>query len=205
MRKVQNNGAWLLVLPVFLLVAFSAVIPLMTVVNYAFNDSFGENSFFWNGFDWFKEVIDSDRIRGALWRQFLFSGIVLLIEIPLGIAIALTLPKRGFWASLVLVLLGHAAGHPMERGRHDLAGLCARRHRAFGRRDHQGLGRVQHRPRSAFGLDRRGDDGCLALDLAGRPSGLRRAAGHPRGLLPGRQASTRPAAGRSSATSNCRS
>ncbi|NBZ89401.1 carbohydrate ABC transporter permease [Stagnihabitans tardus] len=105
MRKVQNNGAWLLVLPVFLLVAFSAVIPLMTVVNYAFNDSFGENEFFWNGFDWFKEVIDSDRIRGALWRQFLFSAIVLLIEIPLGIAIALTLPKRGFWASLVLVLL----------------------------------------------------------------------------------------------------
>ena len=33
MGKVQNNKAWFLVLPVLLLVAFSAVIPLMTVVN----------------------------------------------------------------------------------------------------------------------------------------------------------------------------
>ena len=35
MNKVQNNKAWWLVLPVFLLVAFSAVIPMMTVVNYS--------------------------------------------------------------------------------------------------------------------------------------------------------------------------
>ena len=34
MDKTYNNRAWLLVLPVFMLVAFSAIIPLMTVVNY---------------------------------------------------------------------------------------------------------------------------------------------------------------------------
>lgn len=105
MRKIQNNAAWFLVLPVFLIVAFSAVFPLMTVVNYAFNDSFGQNEFFWTGFDWFEEIIDSDRVRGALGRQFMFSAIVLAIEVPLGVAIALTLPKRGFWSSFVLVLL----------------------------------------------------------------------------------------------------
>ena len=32
-NKVPNNRAWLLVLPMLVLVAFSAVIPLMTVVN----------------------------------------------------------------------------------------------------------------------------------------------------------------------------
>ena len=33
MNRVENNRAWLLVLPVFALVAFSAIVPLMTVVN----------------------------------------------------------------------------------------------------------------------------------------------------------------------------
>ena len=34
-----NNRAWLGVLPVLLIVAFSAVIPLMTVVNYSVQDT----------------------------------------------------------------------------------------------------------------------------------------------------------------------
>ena len=35
MNKTWNNKAWFMVLPVLLLVAFNAVIPLMTVVNYS--------------------------------------------------------------------------------------------------------------------------------------------------------------------------
>ena len=88
-----------------MLVAFSAVIPLMTVVNYSVQDTFGNNQFFWNGLGWFQEVLESDRIHAALGRQLLFSAIILAIEIPLGIFIALNMPKRGFWASLVLVLM----------------------------------------------------------------------------------------------------
>ena len=34
MEKTVNQKAWFLISPVLLLVAFSAVIPLMTVVNY---------------------------------------------------------------------------------------------------------------------------------------------------------------------------
>ena len=105
MDKTQNNWAWLLVLPVLLVVAFSAVIPLMTVVNYAFNDTFGNNEFFWNGLGWFEEMLASERMHGALLRQFLFSGIILAIEVPLGIYIALNMPKSGFWSSFVLVLM----------------------------------------------------------------------------------------------------
>jgi len=105
MQKVQNNKAWFLVLPVLLLVAFSAVIPLMTVVNYAFNDTFGKNEFFWAGLEWFDEMIHSERLHGALGRQVLFSAIVLAIEVPLGIFVALNMPKKGFWASLVLVVM----------------------------------------------------------------------------------------------------
>ncbi len=105
MDKTQNNKAWFLVLPVLVLVAFSAVIPLMTVVNYAFNDTFGQNEFFWNGLGWFEEMVTSDRMHDALLRQFLFSAIILAIEVPLGIYIALNMPKKGFWASLCLVLM----------------------------------------------------------------------------------------------------
>jgi glycerol transport system permease protein len=105
MDKTQNNKAWFLVLPVLVLVAFSAVVPLMTVVNYAFNDTFGENEFFWNGLGWFEDMLDSDRLHDALLRQFLFSAIILAIEVPLGIYIALNMPKKGFWASFCLVLM----------------------------------------------------------------------------------------------------
>ncbi len=103
--KVQNNRAWFLVLPVLLLVAFSAVIPLMTVVNYSVQDTFGQNEFFWNGLYWFQDLLESDRLWNALGRQLIFSAVILLIEVPLGVFVALNMPKRGFWASLCLVLM----------------------------------------------------------------------------------------------------
>lgn len=105
MEKTQNNRAWFLVLPVLILVAFSAVIPLMTVVNYSVQDTFGNNKFFWAGLEWFEEMIGSDRLHAALGRQVIFSAVILAIEIPLGIFVALNMPKRGFWASFCLVLM----------------------------------------------------------------------------------------------------
>ena len=105
MDKTQNNKAWFLVLPVLVVVAFSAVIPLMTVVNYAFNDTFGNNEFFWAGLEWFDEMVHSERLHEALGRQALFSAIILAIEVPLGIFVALNMPKKGFWASFCLVLM----------------------------------------------------------------------------------------------------
>jgi len=105
MEKTRNEKAWLLVLPVLILVAFSAVIPLMTVVNYSVQDTFGNNQFFWAGLEWFKDTLDSERIRNALGRQILFTGIILAIEVPLGILVALSMPKRGAWASVCLVLM----------------------------------------------------------------------------------------------------
>jgi glycerol transport system permease protein len=105
MDKVENNKAWFLVLPVLLLVAFSAVIPLMTVVNYSVQDTFGNNVFFWEGLTWFQEVLTSPKVHAALGRQLMFSLIILAIQIPLGVAIALCMPKSGFWASVCLVLM----------------------------------------------------------------------------------------------------
>ncbi len=103
--KPVNQKAWFLVLPVLVLVAFSAVIPLMTVVNYSVQDTFGNNQFFWAGLEWFREMVTSERLHDALGRQLLFSAIILAIEIPLGVFVALNMPKKGFWASFCLVLM----------------------------------------------------------------------------------------------------
>ncbi|WP_430511319.1 carbohydrate ABC transporter permease [Pannonibacter phragmitetus] len=105
MEKTWNNKAWFLVLPVLLLVAFSAVIPLMTVVNYSVQDTFGNNEFFWAGTEWFREVLASNRFWESMARNLLFSAIVLLVEIPLGIIIALNMPKRGLGVPFCLVFM----------------------------------------------------------------------------------------------------
>jgi glycerol transport system permease protein len=104
-RKTVNQFGWLFVLPVVALVAFNAVIPLMTVVNYSFQESFGDNVFFWSGVRWFQEILNSSRFHEALLRQILFTAIVLAIEVPLGLAIALAMPRRGPWVSVCLVLM----------------------------------------------------------------------------------------------------
>ncbi|KQV27494.1 ABC transporter permease [Rhizobium sp. Root1203] len=105
MQKTWNNKAWFLVLPVLLLVAFSAVIPLMTVVNYSVQDTFGNNEFFWAGTDWFVQTLHSDRFWAALQRNLAFSLIILALEIPLGIFIALNMPKKGLGVPVCLVLM----------------------------------------------------------------------------------------------------
>ncbi|WP_148863102.1 carbohydrate ABC transporter permease [Marinobacter fonticola] len=105
MKKIPNNKAWWLVLPVFLLVAFSALIPLMTVVNYSVQDIFGPNSAYFVGIDWFRDVLRNEALQESLGRQIVFSSAVLLIEIPLGIGVALMMPTAGKRASLCLILL----------------------------------------------------------------------------------------------------
>jgi len=105
MDKTWNNKAWFLVLPVLVLVAFSAVIPLMTVVNYSVQDTFGNNVFFWAGTEWFEELLSSSRFWEAMTRNLIFSFIILAIEVPLGIFIALNMPKKGWGVPVCLVLM----------------------------------------------------------------------------------------------------
>ena len=105
MDKTLNNRAWFMVLPVLILVAFNAIIPLMTVVNYSVQETFGDNKFFFSGVTWFQDILLSDRFHAALLRQLIFTFTILVIEIPLGVAIALMMPRRGVWVSVCLVLM----------------------------------------------------------------------------------------------------
>ena len=103
--KRKNEKAWFFVLPVFLVVAFSGVIPLMTVVNYSFQDIMGPNQRIFVGWEWFREVLQNRELHQAFLRQMLFSFLVLLIEIPLGVGVALLLPQKGKRVSVCLILL----------------------------------------------------------------------------------------------------
>ncbi len=103
--KKSSGKGWLFVLPVVVLVAFNALIPLMTVVNYSVQETFGDNLFFWEGVKWFEWVLHSERFHASLLRQLTFTSIILVIEIPLGVAVALAMPRRGVWVSVCLVLM----------------------------------------------------------------------------------------------------
>jgi len=75
------------------------------VVNYSVQDTFGQNQFFWSGLTWFSDMLASDRMWDALARQVAFSLIILAIEVPLGIIVAINMPKSGVKASVCLVLM----------------------------------------------------------------------------------------------------
>jgi glycerol transport system permease protein len=108
--KPINNRAWLFVLPVLAFVLFSSIIPVMTVVNYSVQDTMGANNFFWNGDGWFRDLLNPSteigaRFNDALFRTLAFSVVCLLIEVPLGIAIALCIPRNGWLVGLTLVVM----------------------------------------------------------------------------------------------------
>jgi glycerol transport system permease protein len=108
--KPINNRAWFFVLPVLAFVLFSSIIPMMTVVNYSIQDSMGGGHFFWNGDAWFRDLLNPSteigaRFNDALFRTLAFSLAALAIEVPLGISVALCLPRRGWTVGITLVVL----------------------------------------------------------------------------------------------------
>ena len=105
MAKIPNNRAWWLVLPVFILVAFLGACAADDGGELLGSGHLWSGQAYYVGTEWFKEVLTNERLQDSLLRQFLFSGAVLLIQIPLGIGIALMMPKSGVKASLVLILL----------------------------------------------------------------------------------------------------
>ena len=105
MQPSRNNKAWFAVAPVVLVVAFSAIVPLMTVVNYSVQDIFDVNTRIFVGLDWYRETLRDPRFLDALLRQLSFSALVLVLEIPLGIWIARAIPRQGRQTTVFLIIL----------------------------------------------------------------------------------------------------
>jgi len=89
-----------------IIMSLSAFIPLMTVVNYSLHYIFSGSMPQYVGLANYLEVMRDSSFQNALGRQLIFSTMVLVVQIPLGIMIALALPKKGTGATISLVLLG---------------------------------------------------------------------------------------------------
>ncbi|MCK5759188.1 MAG: sugar ABC transporter permease [Clostridiales bacterium] len=101
-----DNRAWLFLLPALILMALSAFIPLMTVLNYSLHYIFSGSIPEFVGFANFVQVMKDSYFHGAFGRQLLFSFAILSVEIPLGIAIGIAMPNKGIGVAISLVLLG---------------------------------------------------------------------------------------------------
>lgn len=84
----------------------NAFMPLMTVVNYSVHYIFSGSSPTFIGFDNYVQVLKDPYFHGALLRQLYLSVLILIVEIPVGIMIAMALPKKGPGVAISLVLLG---------------------------------------------------------------------------------------------------
>jgi glycerol transport system permease protein len=102
----MKNRAWLFLLPTLVLVAINAFIPLMTVINYSLYYIFSGSTPEFVGLANYIEVFRDPMFHSSLWRQIVLSIAILFVEIPLGICIALLLPRRGAGVAVSLVLLG---------------------------------------------------------------------------------------------------
>ena len=91
--------------PAFLVLLVSGVVPLGFVIFYSLHDTFGGNVFVWVGADWFRQVLGTPEFYQALLRSLLFSLIVLSVQLPLGLYVALKMPKSGAVVAVFLVLL----------------------------------------------------------------------------------------------------
>ncbi len=111
--------------PAFLVLAISGLIPAGYVIFYSLHDTFAGNSFVWVGTAWYQSVLSSREFWWAFARSIGFSALVLAVEVPLGIYIALRLPPKGWLASLYIVLLAIPCSR--RRSWSAICGRCFRR------------------------------------------------------------------------------
>jgi glycerol transport system permease protein len=103
--KDHNNNGWIFVLPTVIVLGLVGLVPLITVINYSFFEIFILESRFWVGLEWYGEIISSTRFWASFGRSTLFSLLILIIQIPLGIAIALCIPRRKFLVGIALAVV----------------------------------------------------------------------------------------------------
>ena len=102
----MKNRAWLFLVPTIVLVAMNAIIPMITVINYSLHYLFSGSTPEFVGFENYFEVLRDRFFLSSLWKQLVLSAATLVVQVPLGVLIALCLPKRGIGVAVSLVLLG---------------------------------------------------------------------------------------------------
>ena len=127
--RPATTRAWLLVLPVFVLVGVPRGHPADDGGQLLGPGHLRHQPFFWTASTGSTSCSIPRRLGGrffaALAAQAGLLAIILAIEIPLGIGVALAMPRAAGRVAVYLVAHGAAAADPVERRRHDLADLRA--------------------------------------------------------------------------------
>ncbi|PCI88192.1 MAG: ABC transporter permease [Hyphomicrobiales bacterium] len=105
MKTLNHKHGWAMAIPAILILSIVGVVPLLTVINYSFFDIFILDKRFWIGLDWYQELMQSPRFWASLARSLLFSTLILTVQLPLGILIALAIPKHGIWVATCLMTM----------------------------------------------------------------------------------------------------
>jgi glycerol transport system permease protein len=87
----MKQRPWLFLLPALILVSISAFIPLIAVMNYSQLTLLPGTQPYFSGLENFVAILEDEAFRAALGRQVVFSFLVLLTEIPLGLGFSLVL------------------------------------------------------------------------------------------------------------------
>lgn len=90
----------LLILPALIILFFNSIFPTLIVLNYSFQEPFATVSKF-VGWGNYIQVLHDEAFRAAFTRNMYFTGITLVIEILLGLTLALIIRERGKFASIV--------------------------------------------------------------------------------------------------------
>jgi glycerol transport system permease protein len=101
----RDSAPFWLLLPALVVMVVCGVVPTAFVAFYSVHDTFAGNSFVWVGADWYLGVLSAPEFWWAFGRSVGFAALALLIQIPLGIYVALRLPPAGWRASVYIVLL----------------------------------------------------------------------------------------------------
>ncbi|MHA6262302.1 carbohydrate ABC transporter permease [Arenibacterium sp. CAU 1754] len=101
----DGTRAWLFLLPAFAVLALVGAIPVAINAWHSLFDIFTLDDKYWVGLEWYKELLGSKRFYESFGRSLAFSAVILAVQFPLGVFIALNLPRSGWMRSLGLVLL----------------------------------------------------------------------------------------------------
>ena len=92
----NDNLKWLFIAPAALFVVGMIVVPVLYTINLSLTDAAGSvtRDTHYTGIDNYVALLtDTDRFWPSVWRTFYFSGSAVLLELVLGLAIALLLRK----------------------------------------------------------------------------------------------------------------
>jgi glycerol transport system permease protein len=101
----ETSATFALLAPAILVLFACGVVPLGFVLFYAVHDTFAGNDFIYVSGQWFWQVLASREFQWALLRSLSFSLLALAVQIPLGLWIALRLPRSGQLSSVLLGFL----------------------------------------------------------------------------------------------------